>query len=303
MVSIIVLTYNRFSLLSQTIRSILDQTFSDFEIIIVNDGSTDETGRFSSYITDARIKLFNLDKQNNLAKLRNFGIQKSVGEYIAFCDDDDLWIKRKLEIQMPLLMEYEFVCSNAKLIDISNNVVSEQYINFMSSSVLDTKTLLLNNVIMPSSVVFNRKILKDNNSPFDEHKYTNLCEDYNLWIKMSVFAKMYFLDEELILHRTHESWARSFKNSQEIYSNHISLMLPFTGSNDSEIRKTAFLSILNNKIYRIRNLYEHKKYFSSVKYSAALFLSLLRPVNFKTFYLRSESYLRNKRQSDLDRSQ
>lgn len=297
MISIIVLTYNRFKLLVQTLDSILKQSYRNIEIIIVNDGSNDETVNIKSFIPDERIKLFNLVKQNNLAVLRNYGIQQSEGEFIAFCDDDDLWVENKLEIQIPLLQSYDFVCSNAKLIDINNRIVTEKYINFQNSQILDTKTLLLDNVVMPSSVVFHKKILKDN-KPFDEFNYINLCEDYNLWIKLSSYSSMYFLNEELILHRTHESWARSFKHSQQIYFNHISLMLPFTTDKDPDLRNIAYKSIINNKINQIKNLLNYKKYFSAFKYLVRLLFLILNPLYLRAILSKFKSSYHNKKEKE-----
>lgn len=293
MVSIIVLTYNRINLLTKTINSILKQTYPDFEIIIVNDGSNDNTDNLKTIFPDKKVKLFNLSKQNNLAKLRNYGVQKAAGEYIAFCDDDDLWIETKLEIQIQLLKNFDFVCSNAKLIDIDDNIVSEKYLN-IETSILDTKSLLLNNSIMPSSVVFNKKILNDN-KPFDEFNYINLCEDYNLWIKLSSITQLYFLNEELIYHRTHNSWARSFNNSRQIYLNHLSLLKPFTKSENVEIRDAAYLSILNNKIYELKNFFNNKKYLSVFNKSVGLMFLILKPEYFKSFYVKVQSYLNKKK--------
>jgi glycosyltransferase involved in cell wall biosynthesis len=293
MVSIIVLTYNRFELLKKTLKSILNQTYKDFEIIIVNDGSSDDTPHIKSYITDERIRLFNLEKQNNLAKLRNYGVKQSKGKYIGFCDDDDLWTDTKLEIQMPLLDEYDFICSNAKLIDIEDRVLAEKYIKFENSKILKTKDLLLDNVIMPSSVIFHKKLLSDD-KPFDEFNYINLCEDYNLWIKLSLIAKLYFLNEELILHRTHSSWARGSKNSQQIYRNHFKLLKPFTKSEDPEIRESAHLSMLNNKIYEMKNLSYHDKKFLAFTKLSGLFFLILRPEYFKAFYIRVKMYFENR---------
>lgn len=292
MISIIILTYNRFALLSKTISSILSQTYKNFEVLIINDGSTDETTEILNHFTDSRLSINNLEKQNNLAKLRNYGIQKSKGEFISFCDDDDIWEPQKLQTQTEYLVNYDFVCSNAKLIDIHNNVIDDKYIKSMSTGIIETEKLLLENLIMPSSVVFKKKILKGNNNPFDEHQFVNLCEDYNLWIKLSMENKLFFLDETLILHRTHASWARNFKHRQEIYENHVKLVSPFLKSNDTKIRDSAYMSILNNKYYSLKNLLDNKKYSD---YSAGLisFIFLFKnPKYIKAIYKRVKEYLK-----------
>ncbi|MBK9334515.1 MAG: glycosyltransferase family 2 protein [Ignavibacteria bacterium] len=116
--------------MSKTLHSVLKQTHNDFEIIIINDGSTDETGDLLDVFKDERIRLYNLKKQNNLAKLRNYGVQMSKGEFISFCDDDDLWETDKLEIQMTYLQNHDFICTNVKLIDINDIILDTHYIKF-----------------------------------------------------------------------------------------------------------------------------------------------------------------------------
>jgi len=286
LVSIIVLTYNRFDLLSQTLTSILKQIYTDFEIVIVNDGSTDETKNLSKHFSDSRIRLFNLEKQNNLAKLRNFGIKQSRGEFISFCDDDDLWIDTKLEIQIPMMNEYDFICTNARLIDGDNKIVSEKYLNFDSSFMIFTKTLLLQNIVMPSSVIFKKEILKDD-KPFDEKNFINLCEDYNLWINLSCISKkMFFFNENLILHRVHNSWARSFKHSQQIYLNHIELMKPFLNNDEKKLSEAAYLGILNNRYYKLKNQIDNKEYLNAFSDLFKFVSMFLNPNYIKALYLR-----------------
>ncbi len=243
----------------QCIDSILKQTYPDFEVLIVNDGSTDQTVDLKDVLQDKRVRIFNLEKQNNLAKLRNFGIGKSTGEFIAFCDDDDMWIENKLEIQMEYLNRYDFICTNAILIDVSNKVIDDKYIKVNESFILDTKKLLIDNLVLPSSVVFRKKLLGEDKA-FDEFDFTSLCEDYNLWIKLSLRCEMFFLNQNLIYSRAHASWARKFEHTRQIYKNHVRLITPFLKSSDKDIREAAYTSIINNRYYGLLNLARNKKY-------------------------------------------
>jgi len=102
-VSVILPTYNRANLLKQSIQSILSQTYKDFELIIVDDGSTDNTKSIVESISDNRIKYICSEKNQGAAEARNVGIQKSRGSLLAFQDSDDEWVKNKLETQMKRL--------------------------------------------------------------------------------------------------------------------------------------------------------------------------------------------------------
>ena len=99
-ISVIVPTYNRADLISETIESILNQTYKYFELIIVDDGSTDNTEEVIRKFKDSRIKYIKTDNWGGPARPRNTGIKKTKGEYIAFCDDDDIWLPKKLEKQI-----------------------------------------------------------------------------------------------------------------------------------------------------------------------------------------------------------
>jgi glycosyltransferase involved in cell wall biosynthesis len=103
MISIITITYNRGHLIAETIQSVLNQTYSDFEYIIVDDGSDDNTEAVVANFKDSRISYFKVPKNGYLSKLRNFGLKKATGKYIAFIDSDDLWEKEKLKIQFEIL--------------------------------------------------------------------------------------------------------------------------------------------------------------------------------------------------------
>ena len=114
--SIITITYNRAHLIGETIQSVLNQSYENFEHIIIDDGSTDDTESVVTSFNDNRILYFKHEKIGNLNTLRNFGIKKSSGEIIAILDSDDIWVKNKLEILTSIFK------SNSKIQFITHNI-------------------------------------------------------------------------------------------------------------------------------------------------------------------------------------
>ena len=102
-VSVIIATYNRASLLPRAVSSILNQTYTDYEIIIVDDCSSDDTQETIAGFADPRIRSFRHDQNKGLVTTRNTGISNACGEYIAFLDDDDEYVPTRLENQVALL--------------------------------------------------------------------------------------------------------------------------------------------------------------------------------------------------------
>lgn len=105
-VSIILPTYNRVGLILETIDSILNQTYKNWELIIIDDGSDDNTEQVVSEIKDERIQFYKAGRIGIVGKIKNIGIEKATGELIAFIDSDDLWAKTKLEKQTAALHQY-----------------------------------------------------------------------------------------------------------------------------------------------------------------------------------------------------
>ncbi|MCK4529078.1 glycosyltransferase, partial [candidate division WOR-3 bacterium] len=99
-VSVIIPTYNRVHLIGRAIQSVLEQSYQDFEIIVVDDASTDNTGEVVRSLKDERIRYIRHEKNKGAAAARNTGIKVARGEYIAFQDSDDEWLPEKLEKQM-----------------------------------------------------------------------------------------------------------------------------------------------------------------------------------------------------------
>lgn len=120
MISVVIPTYNREKTIKRSVESVLNQSYEDIEVIVVDDCSTDNTKSVIDSIKDKRLKYFRLAKNSGACAARNEGIKKSNGEYISFQDSDDVWHKNKLEVQ------YMNLLNNNSDVDIcSINVYSE----------------------------------------------------------------------------------------------------------------------------------------------------------------------------------
>lgn len=105
-VSIIMPTYNRGSFILETIESVRDQTYDNWELIIVDDGSDDNTAEVIAEIKDTRIRFYKAGRIGIGSKIKNLGLEKATGDLIAFIDSDDLWAREKLEKQVTALQQY-----------------------------------------------------------------------------------------------------------------------------------------------------------------------------------------------------
>ncbi len=107
-ISVIIPTYNHEEFIEQTLESVFEQTFTDYEIIVVNDGSPDETSkRLKPYLKKRKIRYYEKEKNEGQAAARNLGLSKAKGTFIAFLDDDDLWPPDKLRWQRDCLKSFE----------------------------------------------------------------------------------------------------------------------------------------------------------------------------------------------------
>ncbi len=166
MVSVITITYNRGHLIAETIRSVLTQTYQDFEYIIIDEDSKDETERVVGSFVDPRIRYFKVpNTDGHLSKLRNMGIGKSHGEILAMLDSDDLWDPKKLDLQVGALLnnpEVNISYTNADIFTETGVIRPSLYPNQGPSPlVMSVLPQLVANeiVIYPSTLAFRRKCL------------------------------------------------------------------------------------------------------------------------------------------------
>jgi glycosyltransferase involved in cell wall biosynthesis len=225
LVSVIVPTHNRVNFLKETLFSILNQTFSDFELIVVSDGSNDGTDEMVSKIKDSRVSLIQQNKSGQPAKPRNRGISVSKGKYVALCDDDDIWEPNKLEVQVKTM-------EGSPLIDMSytngrvlkNGILFEAALNRRKVFNNHFNELLYGNFIPNSSVLIRRTV-------FDKIGLINTTdnlrgiEDYEFWLRIAHKCKLEYIDLPLIQYRVHANnitFSRSFETARAIIVvNHI----------------------------------------------------------------------------------
>jgi glycosyltransferase involved in cell wall biosynthesis len=200
-VSVIIPTYQRAHWVSEAIESVLAQTYKDYDIIVVNDGSTDNTAEVLNQFQN-KIKIIEQENKGN-SVARNIAIQNSQGQYIAFLDDDDRWMPNKLEKQIALLESNSKIgLSYSDMFFFNDKEVflelrgKKQPINLGRISWM--LFLFGNSVPLASSVVVRREAL-DEIGLFDESLLR--CEDYDLWLRISEKWLLYYLDEPLTMYR------------------------------------------------------------------------------------------------------
>lgn len=206
-VSVIVPTYNREHFLQECIESVLSQTFKDFELIVVDDGSTDQTEDILKRYED---KLhYKKQEQKGPSSARNTGIQYSAGEWICFLDSDDLWLPGKLAAQMKFFAETRDikVCYTEEIWYRKNKRVNPAKKHQKYSGWIYQKMLPLC-IISPSSVMIHHSVL-DLIGTFDEE--LPACEDYDLWLRIGAGYPIYLLQEQLIIKRNGHSGQQSQK--------------------------------------------------------------------------------------------
>ena len=198
-ISVIITCYNYGHYLSTALNSVFEQTYSDYEIIIVDDGSTDDTQLVvESFGVNTKIKYI---YQANLGqpKAKNRGINESSGELIAFLDADDIWMPTKLEKQIALFEDAEVgvVFSRRIWIDPDGNELPGNERILRRGKVLDH--IFIDNFICFSSSVVRRSLLEEAGC-FDETLPMGI--DYDLWIRLAARCTFDYVDEPLVKYRT-----------------------------------------------------------------------------------------------------
>ena len=197
LVSVIIPTYNRGWILKEAIDSVLAQEFKDFELIVVDDGSTDNTGKIlGSYEQDIIVLR---QSHKGVSAARNRGIAEAAGRLVAFLDSDDLWLPRKLTSQVDFFSSNPAaVINQTEEIWVRNGVrVNPKTRHHKFSGMIFKRSLALC-LVSPSAVMI-KKNLFSKVGVFDEN--LTACEDYDLWLRISCRYPVHLIETPLIMKR------------------------------------------------------------------------------------------------------
>ncbi|MEZ5543293.1 MAG: glycosyltransferase family A protein [Pseudomonadota bacterium] len=292
-VSVIIPTYNNARYLPESIDSVLRQSYQDVEIIVVDDGSTDDTPSvLAKYGND--ITVIRTENHGGPSRPRNIGIAQAAGGLIALFDSDDIMFPQKLETQVSMFLKYpdmELLSTNFRSIDASGNVLTPDYLREYESfrGILHARgenvyqlgadklymALNTSNYIGTSGVMTRDYVLKDN--PFDEA--LTCIEDIDLWLRLALKSvSFYFLDVVLHSYRIRKGslerrTTERFPSAHHFWSNQMDRVVRTAKISESEIEvlMERRISVYENYIHRCieerkcrdaRNVYQEILAFS-----------------------------------------
>jgi glycosyltransferase involved in cell wall biosynthesis len=269
-VSVIIPTYNREKFIGRAIESVLAQTYKNFEIVVVDDGSTDNT-RKALEPFDGKIKYI-YQENGGSSSARNRGLQESTGEYIAFLDSDDTWTPNKLAVQLDILdknkhtgiVYSKMLMFNEKGERIGTKPDDPSGRNF--------EELIEISGDIPTSSVLTRRECFDKAGLFDENLPT--MQDFDMWLRISEHYDIYEYEESL---------AYYYRHNQQNTSSRANCLYGLVLLNRKILKNYGHLPNFPHSIYRLRiasneywlsrAYYDQKKYSKAFKY---LLVSIFR---------------------------
>lgn len=184
MVSVVITTYNRANMVRRAIQSVLSQTYKDFELIVVDDCSNDNTEEVVEAFHDPRLRYIRHDQNRGLSAARNTGIKELRGKYVAFLDDDDEWKAEKLERQIELAnaksSTFGVIYCGAVILNSEDKIIGENMPKLKGN--IRSEIVKKGLFTIPSTFLFTRDVLEDIDG-FDENLGSHV--DHDIWMKMA----------------------------------------------------------------------------------------------------------------------
>ena len=266
-VSIIIPTYNRAHFLGEAIQSVLDQTYQDFEIIVIDDASTDNTEELVKSFGDERIRYIRLKENSGASSVpRNTGLRAARGEYIAFLDSDDRWFPTKLTKQMGLIAAHNLDFIASQVIDVNLSSGTET----VRGNVIKGKTLLsqilsgecnipMSTIVVKRSTIDNSNISRNISFSLINKRIALGAQHFEILIALSK-SKFFFLEEPLARYTLHGNNISISHNFYLIYA--IYLIISLGHFNYREYCLVFFFSI---KYFFLYFFFPVKRFLSLLK--------------------------------------
>lgn len=204
LISIVVPTYNRSHLLREAVDSVRGQTYERWELVLVDDGSTDDTAAVFAGLEDPRMRVVRLEHTGNAASVRNAGLAAARGTYVAFLDDDDLWMRSKLAVQLAGLQQSgcRWGYSAFDRIDgYGRTLIDPRVVPWRPHRGWILEPLLRIEAIVALPTVMAERSLLEQAGGFDET--FRFCEDYELWFRLAERAAVHVEETPLARVRVH----------------------------------------------------------------------------------------------------
>ena len=220
-VSIQMCTYNRAQFIEKAIKSVLSQTFKDWELIILDDASTDNTEEIiQKYLQDERIKYFKNEQNLGITKNRNKSLSLSNGEYVAVLDSDDYWIdNNKLQDQVDFLdnnKDHVLVGTDAIIVNKDDKKIRDRI--YEQDDVKIKNKLLTRNQFFHSSIMYRKNEVIASGS-YDEN--LPIWEDYDLWLKLGIKHKLGNIHKSMTAYKVHNNQSDKFKIKSAQYAQRV----------------------------------------------------------------------------------
>ena len=226
LVSVVIATFNTGRYLPQAVQSVLSQTYSNVEILIIDDGSTDDTAQIiRRWEQDERVRVYR-QPNGGQAQARNRGVALSKGQYVAFLDADDEWLSHKLSRQMPLFTNPQVgvVYSEYECMDGEGRSLPKPPTRMYRGRI--TAALLIDNFVSFQTAVVRRECL-ERHGAFDES--VRMGDDYDLWLRLSAHYEFDFIPQPTARYRV---WSGQMsKNYRRRYESAIHTMRRFLERN------------------------------------------------------------------------
>jgi len=201
-VTVFMPVYNAELYLKQAIDSVLNQTYKEFELLIIEDASTDHSLQILKSYSDPRIEIYLNEKNMGISYTRNRGLELCNTEYMALLDDDDIAMPYRLEHEVKYLDEHpdvQVVGGHQRQIDEFGNDLNKQWSVYLNPKYIKAY-LMTGNTVVNGSAMFRKKFINKNHIRYHEQCYG--AEDYRFWVECSLKGKIANLDEVMLLWRT-----------------------------------------------------------------------------------------------------